>query len=163
MSSTALGAVQLLLERDIDVGQTDLFLISYADQNGFLTNTGLTQTALPQPIASNFSAAGLTIDALGGWHLLLERDIDVGQTDLFLISYASQNDFLTNTGLTQTALPQPIASNFSVAGLHFMVDAAPPNPVPEPGIAWLMLSALGALHIARRRSPRRSVGPKRTH
>ncbi|HRP77104.1 MAG TPA: hypothetical protein PKZ27_16005, partial [Rhodocyclaceae bacterium] len=42
-------------------------------------------------------------------HLIFERDIDVsGQTDLFLISYASQADFLSDTGFTQTALPQSI-------------------------------------------------------
>jgi hypothetical protein len=153
LCSTAFGAVELLLERDTDIaGQTDLFLISYADQNSFLTNTGLVQSNLPQPIAAGFSAGGLTVDALGGWHLLLERDTDIaGQTDLFLISYPDQNSFLTNTGLVQSNLPQPIAAGFSAGGLHFTIDAEPPNPAPEPGTFALLSLGFAGLALMRRR------------
>ncbi|WP_439579941.1 hypothetical protein, partial [Elioraea sp.] len=123
-SSPALSSVHLLLERDIAVpGETDLFLVSYASQTDFLTNAGPSITALPIPINAQFSAGGLTVDAAGAWHLLLERDIAVpGETDLFLVSYASQTDFLTNAGPSITALPIPINAQFSAGGLT--VDAA---------------------------------------
>jgi hypothetical protein len=137
----ATGAWHLILERDIDVaGATNLFLISYASQADFLTNTGLIETALPQSFAAGYSAGGLTVDATGAWHLLLERDIDVaGATNLFLISYASQADFLTNTGLIETALPQSFAAGYSAGGLHFDLSTPPPNGVPEPGSLPLLL------------------------
>ncbi|HRP77105.1 MAG TPA: hypothetical protein PKZ27_16010, partial [Rhodocyclaceae bacterium] len=135
--------------RDIDVvGQTDLFLISYASQADFLSDTGFTQTALPQSIAGNFSLGGFSVDPLGGWHLIFERDIDVvGQTDLFLISYASQADFLSDTGFTQTAMPQSIAGNFSLGGFYIGVSAPPPNGVPEPGSMPLLALAVAMLWL----------------
>jgi hypothetical protein len=151
-SSPALAGAHLLLERDIDIpGEADLFLISYASQAAFLTNSGATQTALPQNIAPNFSAGGLTVDATGAWHLLLERDIDIaGEADLFLISYASQAAFLTNSGATQTALPQNIAPNFSAGGLHFDVPPAAPSPppaIPEPGSLPVLAFGLALLGL----------------
>jgi hypothetical protein len=157
VSSPAFAGAFMLLERDLDLaGQTDLFLASYADQNDFQTNTNLTQLALPQPIAGGFSVGGITVDAFGGWHLLLERDLDLaGQTDLFLVSYANQNDFLTNTNLTQLALPQPIAGGFSVAGLHFMSAPEPPPSVPEP--STLLLLGVGPLMFAIAKRRRRTV------
>jgi hypothetical protein len=159
LTADAFGGWHLLLERNVDVaGQTDLFLISYASQADFLSNTGAVQTALPLNLASNFSAGGLAVDAFGGWHLLLERDVDVAlQADLFLISYASQADFLSNTGAVQTALPLNLASNFSAAGLHFDLSTPPPPPphgVPEPPALPLLALVLAALaSIAGRTRP----------
>ena len=145
-ASPSLASVQLLLERDTDIfGETDLFLISYADQNAFLTNSLSTQTSLPQDISPGFSAGGLTVDATGAWYLLLERDTDIfGETDLFLISYADQNAFLTNSLSTQTSLPQDISPGFSAGGLHFVLPPEPPPPhgVPEPGSLPLLALAL---------------------
>jgi hypothetical protein len=43
--------------------QTDLFLISYADENAFRTNAGALQDSLPQLIASGFSAGGFAMMA----------------------------------------------------------------------------------------------------
>ncbi|WP_144300201.1 hypothetical protein [Elioraea rosea] len=130
------GAWHLLLERNTDLaGQTDLFLITYADASAFLNNADATQTALAQNISANFSAGGLTIDGSGAWHLLLERNTDLaGQTDLFLITYADASAFLNNADATQTALPQNISANFSAGGLVFLDPAVPPPPtgVPEP-------------------------------
>lgn len=84
---------------------------------------------------------------LAGAHLLLERNTDVaGQTDLFLISYANQADFLTNTVASQTALPQPVNAAFSAGGLHFDVPPAPPpHAVSEPGALPLLVLALAML------------------
>ena len=162
VSLPSVGAVHLIFERDIDIaGQTDLFLISYASQADFVSNTAPAQTALPQAIAGNFSLGGLTVDALGGWHLIFERDIDiVGQTDLFLISYASQADFVSNTAPAQTALPQAIAGNFSLGGFHIdVVSAPPPNGVPAPGTAPLLVLGVVMLWLYGR--PAREALPSR--
>jgi hypothetical protein len=144
------GGWHMLLERDVDVGGTDLFLISYADMNSFATNTGFVQTNLPIPIDPNFSVGGLAIDSDGGWHMLLERDVDVGGTDLFLISYADMNSFATNTGFVQTNLPQPIDPNFSVNGFEIVDDAT--AVVPEP--TTISMLSLGLLLVTFRQSLR---------
>ena len=148
--------VHLIIERDIDVpGETDLFLVSYASQADFLSNTPLTQTALPQGLNADFSLGGFTVDALGAWHLIIERDIDVaGETDLFLVSYASQADFLSNTLLAQTALPHGINAEFSLGGFHIDVSAPPPNGVPEPGSIPLLALAVAMLWLFGRLSRR---------
>jgi hypothetical protein len=68
-----------------------------------------------------------------------------GQTDLFLISYAAQDAFLTNGNATQTSLPQAINAGFSSGGLHF--TGATPSAVPEPSL--LAMLALGTMAVAR--------------
>ena len=83
--------------------------------------------------------------SLASVQLLLERDTDIfGETDLFLISYADQNAFLTNSLSTQTSLPQDISPGFSAGGLHFVLPPEPPPPhgVPEPGSLPLLALAL---------------------
>lgn len=97
--------------------------------------------------------AGLIVSlpSVAAVHLIFERDIDVpGQTDLFLVSYASQADFLSNTLQAQTALPQAIAGNFSLGGFHIDVAAPPPNGVPEPGSAPLLGLGVMMLWLCRR-------------
>lgn len=90
-------------------------------------------------------------------HLILERDIDApGETDLFLVSYASQADFHSNTLLAQTALPQGINAEFSLGGFHIDVSAPPPNGVPEPGSIPLLALAVAMLWLSGR-LPRRPI------
>jgi hypothetical protein len=78
------GTYQLILERDVDVGGTDLFLISFPTLDDFVNSTNFTQFNTQIPVDPAFSVGGFTYD--GTYQLILERDVDVGGTDLFLIT-----------------------------------------------------------------------------
>jgi hypothetical protein len=144
------GTYQMLLERDVDVGGTDLFLITFPTLDDFVNSTNFTQFNTQIPVDPNFSAGGFAFD--GTYQLLLERDVDVGGTDLFLITFPTLDDLIDSTGFTQFNTQIPLDPNFSVGG--FAYDGFPPSeppPIPLPATSLLLLGGIGALMAGRRR------------
>jgi hypothetical protein len=143
----------LLLERDVDVGGADLFLISFPTLDDFVNSTNFTQFNTQIPVDPAFSVGGFTYD--GTYQLILERDVDVGGTDLFLISFPTLDDLIASTGFTQFNTQIPLDPAFSVGGFAydgFPSSEPPPPPIPLPATSLLLLGGIGALMAGRRRT-----------
>jgi hypothetical protein len=143
----------LLLERDVDVGGADLFLISFPTLDDFVNSTNFTQFNTQIPVDPNFSVGGFTYD--GTYQLILERDVDVGGTDLFLISFPTLDDFVNSTNFTQFNTQIPVDPAFSVGGFAYdgyPLSEPPPPPIPLPATSLLLLGGIGALMAGRRRT-----------
>jgi hypothetical protein len=141
----------LLLERDVDVGGTDLFLITFPTLDDFVNSTNFTQFNTQIPLDANFSVGGFTYD--GAYQLLLERDVDLGGTDLFLISFPTIDDLIDSTGFTQFNTQIPLDANFSAGGFAYdgFPPSEPPPPIPLPATSLLLLGGIGALMAGGRR------------
>ncbi len=113
------GSYNLLLERNLNSGAgTELFLQSYATMSDLLNNTNGTGSFSAIDIAGSFSLGGAFYD--GSYNLLLERNINSGAgTELFLQSYATISDLLTNTNGTGSFSAIDLAGSFSLGGAYF--------------------------------------------
>ena len=113
----------LLFERDVDSGaSTELFVSTYLTLADLLSNNLATAAFSSLDIHPEFSAAGITHDA-AGYHVLFERDVDSGaSTELFVSTYLTMADLLSNNLATAAFSTLDINAEFSIAG--FTHDAA---------------------------------------
>ncbi|PTN13181.1 hypothetical protein [Nitrosomonas aestuarii] len=143
------GAYNLLLERDTaSAGGLDLFVQTYASLSDLLTNTNGSGSLSAIPLNPGFSVGGAFYD--GAYHLLLERDTaSAGGLDLFVQTYATLSDLLTNTNGSGSLSTIPLNPGFSVGGAFFTPD--PPVVVSSPSSGMLILAGVGLLIGFRRR------------
>jgi hypothetical protein len=97
--------------------------------------------------------------ATSTYQLILERDTTTaGQTDLFLITFPTLDDFVNADNFTQFASEIPLNPGFSVGGFAYdgfpgSSEPPPPAVIPLPSTSMLILLS-GILALAnRRRSP----------
>ncbi len=140
------GAYNLLLERDnASVDGFDLFVQSYATLTDLLFNTNGSGSLSVLPLNSLFSVGGAFFD--GAYNLILERDnpSDDG-LDLFLQSYASLSDLMTNTNGSGSLSDIPLNPSFSVGGAFFTPDQnGPPSLVPSPSSSLFILLGISLM------------------
>jgi hypothetical protein len=140
---------QLLLERDTDSGAgNEIFLVTYDSFADLLSNNIAANSFSQLDIAPAFSAGGLAFDG-SAYQLLLERDTDSGAgNEIFLVTYNSFADLLSNNIAANSFSQLDIAPAFSTGGLAAVVQAA---DVPEPSTLSIFGFALAAVGLMRRR------------
>jgi len=139
---------QVLLERDTDADAgAEVFLVTYDSFADLLSNDFSASSFSQLNINANFSAGGLAFDG-SAYQLLLERDTDADAgSEVFLVTYDSYADLLSNDFSASSFSQLNINANFSAGGL-----AATVPPVPIPPALWLFGSGLiGLAGIARRK------------
>ena len=142
----------LLLERDTDSGAGDeVYLLTYNSFADLLSDNQAAGSFSQLNINSNFSAGGLAYDG-SAYNLLLERDTDSGAGDeVYLLTYNSFADLLSDNQAAGSFSQLNINSNFSAGGL---VAEVQPAAVPEPPtLAILGFGLVGVGLMRRRRRP----------
>ena len=140
----------LLLERDVDVpGATDLSLLNFSSQLNFLNGVIGFQVPSSLDLPAGVSVAGFDINGTE-FNLLLERDVDVpGATDLSLLNFSSQLNFLNGVIGFQVPSSLDLPAGVSVAG--FAIQSGD-TPVPVPSTVALLGLALAGLGFSRHRT-----------
>jgi hypothetical protein len=130
---------QVLLERDTDSGPgTEIFLVTYDSFADLLSNDIAASSYSQLNINSDFSVGGMAFDG-SAYQLLLERDTDSGPgTEIFLVTYDSFADLLSNDIAASSYSQLNVNSDFSVGGMAAEVQS---TAVPEP--STLALFGLG--------------------
>ena len=119
-ASAASAPVRVLFERDVDsAAGTEVFIGTYASHAAVLSHTLTSLEASALDVNAAFSIAGLTFNG-SGYHMLFERNVDSGAgTELFVGTYASYADLVSNTLSSLEASAIDINPAFSVRGLTF--------------------------------------------
>jgi hypothetical protein len=144
--------LQLLLERDTDAGAgSEVFLVTYDSFADLLSNDFSASSFSQLNINANFSAGGLAFDG-SAYQLLLERDTDAGAgSEVFLVTYDSFADLLSNDFSASSFSQLNINANFSVGGLVAEVPpGVEPLPIPEPATFAVFGFGLAGLRLTRR-------------
>ncbi|MDR4652720.1 MAG: PEP-CTERM sorting domain-containing protein [Nitrosomonas sp.] len=144
----------VLLESNanMDAGQ-EVFLVTYNSYADLLSNNQASSAFSQLNINASYSAGGLTYDG-SQFHVLLESNanMDAGQ-EVFLVSYNSYADLISNNQASSAFSQLNINAFYSAGGLTALNTGSNGNGnvVSEPATMMLVFIGLGFLSVFVRR------------
>jgi PEP-CTERM motif len=147
----------VLLESDANTGAgQEVFLVTYNSYADLISDNQASSAFSQLNISASYSAGGLTYDG-SQFHVLLESDANTGAgQEVFLVSYDSYADLISNNQASSAFSQLNISASYSAGGITALNggntgNGGNGNVVSEPATMALILIGLSFLGIFVRR------------
>ena len=142
----------VLLESNANMGAgQEVFLVTYNSYADLISNNQASSTFSQLNINASYSVGGMAYDG-SQFHVLLESNANMGAgQEVFLITYNSYADLISNNQASSTFSQLNINASYSAGGLTALNTGNGGNVVSEPATMMLVLIGLSFLSVFIRR------------